>query len=200
MDPYVQQHPGAMYAASPYTSHVLYVPSGMHPGQQGQYMMQQGQMGQQQFSPQMGSGQFQGGRQGAMMPQGPPGAYGQPSSGSFGPVGGMASTMGNFAQPQQPGQSLFGNGMGSPTQQMSQSGSRGGFPGGAGGSNFGGFGSGLGLGQQGQGQEDGAQFGFNNGGGPQGQGNSDNAGGNNNNNSNGSSAFFGSNLLYSSGN
>lgn len=188
MDPYVQQHPGAMYAASPYTSHVLYVPSGMHPGQQGQYgMMQQGQ---QQFSPQMGGqGQFQGARQGMMQQGGLPGAYGQPSSGSFGPVGGMASTVGmGFGQPQQ-GQSPFGNGMGSPTQQMG----RGGFPA-SGGFGSGGFGNGLGLGGQ-QGEE-GGQFGFNN---AQGQASSDNAG-QGNNGSNGSSAFFGSNLLYSSGN
>lgn len=55
MDPY-QQHPGAVYTASPYTSQIVYVPQAMHP-QQAQYaqMMGAGAASSPQFSPQMAS-------------------------------------------------------------------------------------------------------------------------------------------------
>lgn len=55
MDPY-QQHPGAVYTASPYASQIVYVPQAMHP-QQAQYaqMMGAGAASSPQFSPQMAS-------------------------------------------------------------------------------------------------------------------------------------------------
>lgn len=75
MEPYVQQHP--MYAASPYTQHLVYVPQAMHP-QQAQYaqMMGGAATSSPQFTPQMaanfgagGPGSGSSGRQALMAAQ-----------------------------------------------------------------------------------------------------------------------------------
>jgi len=175
MDPYVQQHPGAVYAASPYN--LVYVPT--QPGQTPQFAQVLSPGGQ--FNPQM-SGNFNASGRNAMMggggqPQNPmSGAYqtqGGPSS-VFGPVGGMASTMGGGPgyqqQPQQqhqqhlvahPHQSPFGNVMspggggnaavfGGPARYATGLGQLGSGPGGNASSFVGGGAGGLGLGNPGR--------------------------------------------------
>lgn len=185
MDPYVQQHPGAIYAASPYQSHIVYVPS-THLQQQGQYgqLMPGSANGAQQYSPSQMAGQ-QYNRQATMMP--PQGGFAN-AAGSFGPVGGMASTsIGNAYNPQ-PNQNPFGNAMGNPLGPSNGAAAGRGYQGPA--SSFGGFGSGLGLGAP-SGREEMGNDSF-----PQfssaAPGQQDQL------NSNSSSNFFSGNLLYSS--
>ena len=84
------QQPGGMFPGSPYTSHVVYVPSTMHPNQQAQYAQMMGAAQAGQFSPQMGG--FGNNRQGGSMnsPQTQMGGFG----GNGSTYGGMASTVG----------------------------------------------------------------------------------------------------------